>query len=71
MLNQYFTQKIRTENEFNQVLKLINKYNVIETCKKRADYFSNVASDSLSIFEKNFIVQKLQELSFFIINRIN
>ena len=71
MLNQYFTQKIRTENEFDQVLKLINKYNVIETCKKRADYFSNVASDSLSIFEKNFIVQKLQELSFFIINRIN
>jgi octaprenyl-diphosphate synthase len=58
ILNQYFTQKIRTENEFNQVLKLINKYNVIETCKKRADYFSNVASDSLSIFEKNFIVQK-------------
>ena len=37
ILNQYFTQKIRTENEFNQVLKLINKYNVIETCKKRAD----------------------------------
>jgi len=71
ILNQYFTQKIRAENEFNQVLKLINKYNVIETCKKRADYFSNVASDSLSIFEKNFIVQKLQELSFFIINRIN
>lgn len=71
MLNEYFTQETRTENEFNQVLKLINKYNVIETCKKRADYFSNVASDSLSIFEKNFIVQKLQELSFFIINRIN
>ena len=71
MLNEYFAQETRTENEFNQVLKLINKYNVIETCKKRADYFSNVASDSLSIFEKNFIIQKLQELSFFIINRIN
>ena len=71
MLNEYFTQETRTENEFNQVLKLINKYNVIDTCKKRADYFSNVASDSLSIFEKNYIVQKLQELSFFIINRIN
>jgi len=71
MLNEYFTQETRTENEFNQVLKLINKYNVIETCRKRADYFSNVASDSLSIFEKNYIVQKLQELSFFIINRIN
>ena len=71
ILNEYFTQETRAENEFNQVLKLINKYDVIETCKKRADYFSNVASDSLSIFEKNFIVQKLQELSFFIINRIN
>ena len=70
-LSDFFSKDLRTENDFKEVLRLINKHNIIKTCKKRADYFSNVASDTLSIFEKNFIVQKLQELSFFIINRIN
>jgi octaprenyl-diphosphate synthase len=52
-------------------LNLIKKYQIIKACKKRADYFSNVAADSLAIFEKNFVVKKLQELAFYIINRIN
>ena len=71
VLQKYFSKKIRSENDFEQTLKLINKYQIIETCKKRADYFSSVASDSLSVFEKNFVVEKLQELSFYIINRLN
>ena len=71
ILQKYFAQHERSENDFNDTLKLINKYQIIETCKKRADYFSNVASDSLSMFEKNFVVEKLQELSFYIINRLN
>ena len=71
ILQKYFAQHERSENDFNETLKLINKYQIIETCKKRADYFSNVASDSLSMFEKNFVVEKLQELAFYIINRLN
>ena len=71
VLQKYFSKKIRSENDFEQTLKLINKYQIIETCKKRADYFSSVASDSLSVFEKNFVVEKLQELSFYIVNRLN
>ena len=71
ILQKYFAQHERSENDFYETLKLINKYQIIETCKKRADYFSNVASDSLSMFEKNFVVEKLQELSFYIINRLN
>ena len=71
VLQKYFSQSVRSENDFEQTLKLINKYQIIETCKKRADYFSSVASDSLSVFEKNFVVEKLQELSFYIVNRLN
>ena len=71
VLQKYFSKKIRSQNDFEQTLKLINKYQIIETCKKRADYFSSVASDSLSVFEKNFVVEKLQELSFYIVNRLN
>jgi len=71
MLNKFFAQNERSEKDFDQTLNLIKKYGIINICKKRADYFSNVASDSLSIFEKNFIVEKLQELSFYIVNRLN
>ena len=71
MLNKFFAQNERSNQDFDQTLNLIKKYEIINICKKRADYFSNVASDSLSIFEKNFIVEKLQELSFYIINRLN
>lgn len=71
MLNKFFSQNIRNEDDFNKTLGLIKKYKIIETCKKRADYFSNVAADSLSIFEKNFTIEKLQELSFYIVNRLN
>ena len=71
MLNKFFSQDMRNQNDFNKTLDLIDKYKIIEICKKRADYFSNVAADSLSIFEKNFTVEKLQELSFYIVNRLN
>ena len=71
MLNKFFSQNIRNQDDFNKTLGLIKKYKIIETCKKRADYFSNVAADSLSIFEKNFTIEKLQELSFYIVNRLN
>lgn len=71
MLNKFFAQNERSSQDFDQTLNLIKKYEIINICKKRADYFSNVASDSLSIFEKNFIVEKLQELSFYIVNRLN
>ena len=70
-LNKFFSQNIRNQDDFNKTLGLIKKYKIIETCKKRADYFSNVAADSLSIFEKNFTIEKLQELSFYIVNRLN
>tara|TARA_B100000963_G_scaffold356982_1_gene378201 strand:- start:185 stop:1198 length:1014 start_codon:yes stop_codon:yes gene_type:complete len=71
MLNKFFSQNTRNHSDFQKVLNLIEKYKIIQTCKKRADYFSNVAADSLSIFEKNFTIEKLQELSFYIVNRLN
>jgi len=71
VLHKLFAQNERSEDDFDQTLNLIKKYQIIEACKKRADYFSNVAADSLAIFEKNFVVKKLQELAFYIINRIN
>ena len=60
VLHKLFSQNERSEDDFDQTLNLIKKYQIIKACKKRADYFSNVAADSLAIFEKNFVVKKLQ-----------
>jgi octaprenyl-diphosphate synthase len=70
-IKKYFTQETRTEEELNQVLSLMQKYDVITICKKRAEHFSNVSSDSLNIFKDSNIRKNLQELSFYLINRTN
>ena len=51
-LNKFFSQNIRNQDDFNKTLGLIKKYKIIETCKKRADYFSNVAADSCQFLKK-------------------
>ena len=70
-LTNLFLKKERTEEEFNFILENLKKYKILEDCKKRADYFSNVSSDSLNMFANNSLVKKLQELSKFIVNRTN
>ena len=70
-IKKYFTKETRTEEELNKVLSLIQKYNVINICKKRAEHFSNVSSDSLNIFKVTEIRRNLQELSSYLINRMN
>ena len=70
-IKKYFAQKIRIEKELNQILLLIKKYDVITICKKRAEYFSNVSSDSLNIFKDSDIRKNLQELSFYLITSTN
>ena len=71
VIKSYFEKNDRSEENFLNILSLVKKYQIIETCKKRAEYFSNVASDALSIFEKNYVTEKLQELVFYIVNRVN
>jgi octaprenyl-diphosphate synthase len=70
-VKKYFAQQKRTEEHLNKVLSLMQKYDVINICKKRADHFSNVSSDSLNIFKESDIRKNLQELSFYLINRMN
>ena len=70
-IKKYFTQETRTEKELDKVLLLIQKYDVIAICKKRAEHFANVSSDSLNTFKDSAIRKNLQELSFYLINRSN
>ena len=70
-IKKYFTQETRAEKELDKVLLLIQKYDVIAICKKRAEHFANVSSDSLNTFKDSAIRKNLQELSFYLINRSN
>jgi len=65
------SQTERNKEELETVLLLMNKYQIISTCKKRAEHFSSVAADSLSIFPETKERRKLQELALYIVDRIN
>ena len=68
-LTSIFKKDIRTNDEFEQVLKLIKKYKALEITFKRAEYFVNVSCDALGIFENSEEKRVLQNLTGFSLNR--
>lgn len=71
ILKNMFIEKERTIEQLNYTLNLMSKYKVIAACKKRAEHFSSVSSDSLGIFSETKEKKRLQDLAFYIVNRIN
>ena len=65
----FFKKNFRTDYELTIILKLIKKYNVIPECYKKAEYFINLASNSLSIFENSDEKHILQNLTSFSLGR--
>jgi octaprenyl-diphosphate synthase len=68
-LENIFNKKIRSEDDFSDVFKLISKYKVISQCYKKADHFINLASNSLSIFKNTEEKKILENLTLFSIER--
>jgi len=68
-LENIFNKKTRSEDDFNEALKLISKYKVISQCYKKADHFINLASNSLSIFKNTKEKEILENLTSFSIER--
>ena len=64
-----FKKEKRTEDDFSEVLSLINKYKAVEESFKRAEYFVNVSKDALSIFEDSEEKRILQSLTKFSLDR--
>ena len=71
ILKNMFIEKEITIEQLNYTLNLMSKYKVIAACKKRAEHFSSVSSDSLGIFPETKEKKRLQDLAFYIVNRIN
>ena len=69
ILKKTFFKKERSERDFEYILSLIKKYEIIKACYQKAQHYINLASNSLSIFkdceEKNI----LENLTSFSLSR--
>ena len=68
-LFKIFNKQQRDDNDFSRVLKMINKYKIINDCYKKAEYFINIASNSLNIFEDSKEKEILKSLTYFSLKR--
>mgnify|MGYP001278849655 FL=1 len=68
-LKNLFEKNERNEEEFKKVLLMIKKYNIINDCYRKAEYFINLASNSLSIFKDSKEKEILQNLTSFSLER--
>ena len=68
-LKKIFEKDERNEEELKKVLMMIKNYNIISDCYKKAEFFINLASNSLSIFEESKEKEILKNLTSFSLER--
>ena len=68
-MKELFKKKDRSVEEFKSILIMIKKYNIIFECYRKAEHFINLASNSLSIFNKSKEKDMLQGLTSFSLER--
>ena len=68
-LKKLFEKNKRDEEDLKKVLLMIKNYNIISACYTKAEYFINLASNSLSIFENTKEKEILKNLTSFSLER--
>jgi len=68
-LKKLFEENKRDEEDLKKVLLMIKYYNIISACYTKAEYFINLASNSLSIFEDTKEKEILKNLTSFSLER--
>tara|TARA_B100001123_G_C15168009_1_gene970186 strand:- start:153 stop:1166 length:1014 start_codon:yes stop_codon:yes gene_type:complete len=69
ILKDIFAKDVRSNDDLNFVLNLIRNKNTINECHKKAEYFINLASNSLNIFENSEEKNILNNLTTFSLER--
>ena len=64
-----FNKGLRTKDDFNEVITLINKHKIIQECYHKAQHYINLASNSLSIFKDSEEKNILKRLTSFSLSR--
>ena len=68
-LEKTFKKKNRSKSEFNEIQSLIKKYDTINSCFKRAEYFVNISFNALGIFQASTEKNILQNLTSYSLER--
>ena len=68
-LKKLFEKNKRDEEDLKKVLLMIKNYNIVSACHTKAEYFINLASNSLSIFEDTKEKEILKNLTSFSLER--
>ena len=68
-IKEFFSKKNRNEQNFQIMLKLIKKYNIVKECYKKAEHFINLASNSLNILENSEEKKIFENLTSFSLER--
>ena len=68
-LKKLFEENKRDEEDLKKVLLMIKNYNIISACYTKAEYFINLASNSLSIFDDTKEKEILKNLTSFSLER--
>ena len=68
-LTKVFSKQTRTEEDFNSIISLINKYKIIQECYQKAQHYINLASNSLSVFKESKEKNILKNLTSFSLSR--
>ncbi len=69
ILSNMFKKDLRTKNDFNEIIALINKYKIIRECYQKAQHYINLASNSLSVFKDSEEKNILKRLASFSLSR--
>ena len=64
-----FEKKKRADEEFKKILNLIKKYNIINQCYRKAEYFIDLSRNSLRIFDESKEKKILENLASFSLER--
>ena len=68
-IKEFFSKKNRDEKNFQIILELIKKYNIVKECYKKAEHFINLGSNSLSILENSEEKKIFENLTSFSLER--
>ncbi len=69
ILIEIFDKKVRSEEDFSEIISLINKYKIIQECYQKAQHYIKLASNSLSIFKDSKEKNILKNLTSFSLSR--
>ena len=69
LLTEFFKKDLREKNDFNKIIVLIKKYDIINECYQKAQHYINLASNSLTVFKDSKEKSILKNLTSFSLAR--